>query len=1178
MKKTKILSKIMAVVLCSVNIGVTAIAAETTDVSKHIEVESETQMITEAEAESETEITTNTEAESETEITTNTEAESETEITTNMETESEVESNTETTTDIEAESEIEITTETETETESTTDTEAESETETQSNTEMITETEPDTETDIITDCESETDITDEDFDNTKGINEDGSLNVNKLNFPDDIFREYLLVNFDKNADNIFSVEELQSIIKIDLSEYSYAKSLSDITGIEYFYHLESLNCIGLNLSKLDISKNIVLTYLSCGDNSLTSLDLSNNIDLTELYCFSNKLEELDLSKNTSLKYISCGDNLLKSLDITSNTALLELHCYKNDLTSLDISKNTALTYLYCNENELITIDTSKNSTLTQLSCSHNKITNLDLSSNSELAVLICDNNMLTALDVSKNSKLTDLFCGKNQLTTIDVKNNTELRQLYFGNNQIAEIDVSNNKNLESFDATNNRLTRLDLSNNTMLQSVMCNANEITIINLRNCERKFYTLIVPDTSTVYCHPDTKLEQYCITKNIQYKTEEPPAQEDKEPDKPSDDDLETEPNLYDLSNATVTCANTYLKVKTDNKGQLPKNIKVIIDTKTLKKNKDYTITYYKSGNEVKKLTTAGVYDMTITGIGDYTGKKTIQITVTERKLLSGATVKTKKVQYTGKPIKDGVIISVKHGNKKLEEGKDYTAEYTNNIDSGKGTIILKATKNSDYDGYKTVQFSITGVNMSKIKVKGVSAKEFNGTGGIEQNLDDIILTYTYKNKETKEKETTTLILGKDYDVTYKNNDKAGTAKIVFTGRGLYNGVLNKSFKINKVKLTNNMLDSSNIVAYMDKKGAKPDVKLSYNGIQLVKGKDYKLSYSNNKKATTDERKAKITITGKGSYKGTLYTTFDILPKSISDETIAIKTTEVQFDPDSKTNTYTTKAKVYDNGVALKVNKDYIVKPSENKITSLPAQGYTTGTVIIEGLGDYCGTRMAEFKIVTRLLSDSAIKVKIKGKYYYFGLPVTLEQKDIIVTDSKNKNKQLDASEYKITGYQNNNSAGTASVTIKGLGKYGGSRTITYTINYANTEKTKEVINLVNKERTARGLSELKMNQKLMYAAMIRAEEISESFSHTRPDGTSCFTIFEDLNIDYYGAGENIAYGYVSPEAVMTGWMNSPGHKANILTGSFTEIGVGCFEKNGRLYWVQMFITAP
>ena len=508
----------------------------------------------------------------------------------------------------------------------------------------------------------------------------------------------------------------------------------------------------------------------------------------------------------------------------------------------------------------------------------------------------------------------------------------------------------------------------------------------------------------------------------------------------------------------------------------------------------------------------------------------------------------------------------------------EGKDYTAEYTNNIDSGKGTIILKATKNSDYDGYKTVQFNITGVNMSKIKVKGVSAKEFNGTGGIEQNLDDIILTYTYKNKETKEKETTTLILGKDYDVTYKNNDKAGTAKIVFTGRGLYNGVLNKSFKINKVKLTNNMLDSSNIVAYMDKKGAKLDVKLSYNGIQLVKGKDYKLSYSNNKKATTDERKAKIIITGKGSYKGTLYTTFDILPKSISDETIAIKTTEVQFDPDSKTNTYTTKAKVYDNGVALKVNKDYIVKPSENKITSLPAQGYTTGTVIIEGLGDYCGTRMAEFKIVTRLLSDSAIKVKIKGKYYYFGLPVTLEQKDIIVTDSKNKNKQLDASEYKITGYQNNNSAGTASVTIKGLGKYGGSRTITYTINYANTEKTKEVINLVNKERTARGLSELKMNQKLMYAAMIRAEEISESFSHTRPDGTSCFTIFEDLNIDYYGAGENIAYGYVSPEAVMTGWMNSPGHKANILTGSFTEIGVGCFEKNGRLYWVQMFITAP
>ena len=101
---------------------------------------------------------------------------------------------------------------------------------------------------------------------------------------------------------------------------------------------------------------------------------------------------------------------------------------------------------------------------------------------------------------------------------------------------------------------------------------------------------------------------------------------------------------------------------------------------------------------------------------------------------------------------------------------------------------------------------------------------------------------------------------------------------------------------------------------------------------------------------------------------------------------------------------------------------------------------------------------------------------------------------------------------------------------------------------------------------------------MNQKLMQATMIRAQELSKTYSHTRPDGKSCFTILDELDIDWYGAGENIALGFESPESVMSAWMNSSGHKANILNIHFDEIGVGCFEKDGRLYWVQLFIAAP
>ena len=77
------------------------------------------------------------------------------------------------------------------------------------------------------------------------------------------------------------------------------------------------------------------------------------------------------------------------------------------------------------------------------------------------------------------------------------------------------------------------------------------------------------------------------------------------------------------------------------------------------------------------------------------------------------------------------------------------------------------------------------------------------------------------------------------------------------------------------------------------------------------------------------------------------------------------------------------------------------------------------------------------------------------------------------------------------------------------------------------------------------------------------------------HTRPDGTSCFTVLDQNGINYFSAGENIAMGYPTSESVVNGWMNSSGHKANILNSSFTHIGVGCYEENGYYYWVQLFI---
>ncbi len=118
--------------------------------------------------------------------------------------------------------------------------------------------------------------------------------------------------------------------------------------------------------------------------------------------------------------------------------------------------------------------------------------------------------------------------------------------------------------------------------------------------------------------------------------------------------------------------------------------------------------------------------------------------------------------------------------------------------------------------------------------------------------------------------------------------------------------------------------------------------------------------------------------------------------------------------------------------------------------------------------------------------------------------------------------------------------------------------------------------KIVNLVNAERRKAGVAELKMDPGLMTAANKRSKEISESFSHSRPDGRECFSVLNEVSLPiYYAAGENIAYGYPSPEAVMNGWMNSPGHRGNILDPDFKYIGVGVYEEYAMLYWTQIFI---
>ena len=112
--------------------------------------------------------------------------------------------------------------------------------------------------------------------------------------------------------------------------------------------------------------------------------------------------------------------------------------------------------------------------------------------------------------------------------------------------------------------------------------------------------------------------------------------------------------------------------------------------------------------------------------------------------------------------------------------------------------------------------------------------------------------------------------------------------------------------------------------------------------------------------------------------------------------------------------------------------------------------------------------------------------------------------------------------------------------------------------------------EVLNLVNAERAKVGASALTMDTDLLTAAMNRAAECSVYFSHTRPNGLICFSSSSKMS------GENIAAGQIDPQDVMNSWMNSTGHRENILNSAYKSIGIGCFQINGRWYWTQCFGT--
>lgn len=160
--------------------------------------------------------------------------------------------------------------------------------------------------------------------------------------------------------------------------------------------------------------------------------------------------------------------------------------------------------------------------------------------------------------------------------------------------------------------------------------------------------------------------------------------------------------------------------------------------------------------------------------------------------------------------------------------------------------------------------------------------------------------------------------------------------------------------------------------------------------------------------------------------------------------------------------------------------------------------------------------------------------------------------------------------------------NQGSGTGGSSNQGSGNAGNNNTTEATTEsapaaYYMDSYAEQVLAIVNARRAEAGIGPLTMDYTLVSAAKVRAAELPKSFSHTRPDGRSCFTAFDEAGVSGGARAENIAAGYGSPDSVMGGWMNSEGHRTNIMNETYTRIGIACYYDPSSAYgynWVQCF----
>ena len=476
--------------------------------------------------------------------------------------------------------------------------------------------------------------------------------------------------------------------------------------------------------------------------------------------------------------------------------------------------------------------------------------------------------------------------------------------------------------------------------------------------------------------------------------------------------------------------------------------------------------------------------GSYQVTVQGKGNYKGS----LTFTERIIAKEEAKAITKMKFSKIPVMNATGAAIVPGESELvitdgeytlQRYRDYSIVCRNNIKPGTATVTI--TGMGKYTGVKNLTFKIQGIalNSKNLVVKNISESGYNYTGNaITLNT----AAFYYVNADGVENY---LNPQSDIDISYSNNVNASTkATITIKGKGKYTGTVKKTFTINKITAIEQFEYTYDAYQNYTKGGVKPELKIRANlstGMkELVPGKDYSVAYSNNKALYKEDgqttKKPCMIITFKGNYLGKMQKNFYILPGSLSaDAEISAKDIVAGSKPGVKTTITLTDRKTKSK-LAAKTDYDLIhavytynedttayqivnkvktpVVRRKGEAVDLKKDIIAAGTTIritVKGAGNYEGSEVSTIIRCTKKSIASA-SVTIPAQVYT-GKAVEPGKYNADTNPNgikvKVSGKYLETSDYEIVSYTNNVLTGSASVTIKGVGEYGGVKTVKFKI---------------------------------------------------------------------------------------------------------------------------------